>query len=96
MENVLQIRISDDLKKRLERISDRLEVPVSTLIRMVLASFSRQSDSVRITPNGFTIDEEARIIKSAKITQRDIKTGRAERFTSVDDALISLEREVVK
>ena len=96
MDNVIQIRISDDLKKRLEKISDRMEVPVSTLIRMILASFSRQPDAVRLPPNGFTVEEEKRILHAAKITQRDIKAGRVEKYENIDDALASLEREVVK
>lgn len=96
MDNVIQVRISDELKKRLERISDRMEVPVSTLIRMVLASFSSQPDAVRLTPNGFTIDEEERIIRSAKTTQREIRAGKADRYTTIEDALASLEREAMK
>jgi hypothetical protein len=96
MDNVIQIRISDELKNRLERISRRMEVPVSTLIRMVLASFSRSPDAVHITPNGFTHDEEERIIHSAKVTKRAITLGKDEQYSTIDDALTALERETVK
>jgi len=94
MDNIVQVRLSDDLKKRLERISDRMEVPISTLIRMVMASFSRQPDAVRLTPNGFTVEEEERLLRSIKMTEQEVKSGKAQRFASIDEALASLAKDV--
>jgi antitoxin component of RelBE/YafQ-DinJ toxin-antitoxin module len=94
MDNVVQVRLSDNLKKRLERIADRMEVPVSTLIRMVLASFSHQPEEIRLTPNGFTLAEENRLLRSIELTKQEVKSGKAKSFTNIDKALASLQRGV--
>lgn len=96
MDNTIQVRLSDSLKKRLEMIAGHLEVPVSTLIRMVLVSFSRQPESVRLTPNGFTVEEEKRILGSINSTELAIKEKKAEVYRSMDEALKSLEKETKK
>jgi len=96
MDNIVQVRLSDDLKDRLERVAERMEMPLSTLIRTILASFAKKPEAVRLTENGFTIEQEERILRSAKATEKAIKERRAEVYRSVDDALEALEREVKK
>ena len=96
MDNIVQIRLSDELKQRLEVIAHRMEVPISTLIRMVLASFSSQPQSVRLTANGFTFDEENRILRSIDYTENAIKEKRAEKYHSMNTALDALEHEIQK
>ncbi len=92
----MQVRLSDDLRERLERVAERLEMPLSTLIRTILASFAKKPEMVRLTENGFTVEEEDRILRSLKATEKAIEEGKVETFRSVDEALQSLEQEIRK
>lgn len=94
MDNIVQVRLPDNLKRRLDIIAGNLEVPVSTLIRMILASFSRQPQQVRLTQNGFTIDEEERILQSIAETEKEVKEKKAEVYKSIDEALETLKKEI--
>ncbi|MBI2611459.1 hypothetical protein HYW54_01795 [Candidatus Gottesmanbacteria bacterium] len=96
MDNIVQVRLSDDLRERLERVAERLEMPLSTLIRTILASFAKKPEMVRLTENGFTVEEEDRILRSLKATEKAIEEGKVETFRSVDEALQSLEQEIRK
>lgn len=93
MTHAIQVRLPHHLKGKLDVIASRMEIPVSTLIRSVLASFAQQPHAVRLTINGFTADEEERILQSARFTEKAIREGKAETFQSVDDALSALEKE---
>lgn len=88
--HLLQIRLSDRLKQRLEKVADSYEVPVSTLVRFIIAEFSHNADRLRITPNGFTLDEEEKILLSERQTDREIQQGKADIFPSFDKALSGL------
>lgn len=92
MDNVIQVRLSTDLKHRLDRIADRMEIPMSTLIRSVLATFSRKPHAVRLTANGFTIEEEDRLLSSIKQAEKEIRQNKAKVFDTIDDALSYLEK----
>ncbi len=94
MDNIIQVRLPDNLKQKLAVIAGNMEVPVSTLIRMILASFSRQPNQVRLTQNGFTIDEEERILQSIAETEKAVKEKKAEVYKSIDEALETLKKEI--
>ena len=94
MDNIIQVRLPDNLKRKLDIIAGNMEVPVSTLIRMILASFSRQPQQVKLTLNGFTIDEEERILQSIADTEKAVKEKKAEVYKSIDEALETLKKEI--
>lgn len=89
---LLQIRVSNQLKLRLEKVADKYEVPISTLARFVLAEFSSRSPGLRITANGFTAAEEQRILHSRAEIKKQIKQGAAEVYNSVEEMLAALEK----
>lgn len=96
MDNIVQVRLSDDLKNRLEKVAERMEIPLSTFIRTILASFAKKPEAVKLTENGFTVEEEERIFHSMRETEKAIKEGKMEVYRSVEEALKSLEKEVKK
>lgn len=90
----LQIRVSEELKDRLEAIAKRYEISMTTLARFVLAEFSNQANTLQLTPNGFTVAEEKRILHSWKQTQEEIKKGKTKTYSSADTLLKSLKKPV--
>lgn len=53
---------------------------------------SSQSSKPKLTPNGFTIEEEKRLLRAIKSTQKDICKGKAEKYATIDEALAALEK----
>ena len=46
----------------------------------------------KVTPNGFTVTEEKRLLRAVKITEEDIRKGKAEEYTNIDEALAALKK----
>lgn len=88
---LLQIRLSNQLKNRLEEIAKKYELSLSTLARFILAEFSRREPSFQLTPSGFSLKEEERILRSFKQTKEEIRANKAEVYDSVEKALTALE-----
>jgi len=51
-----------------------------------------QQNKYKLTSNGFTKAEEKRLLHSIKVTQEDIRKGKAEKYTNIDEALAALEK----
>jgi len=46
LEHVLHVRISDDMKKKLEKISEELGLYPSVLVRLAIAHFLREKRTI--------------------------------------------------
>ena len=89
--STIQIRIDSKLKKQVHTLFSDLGTDISGAVKMFLIqSVKTKTLAIKgLTENGFTVEEEARILQAVKESY-DPKNQKI--FTSVDDLIESLEK----
>ncbi|KKW37010.1 hypothetical protein A3D69_01355 [Candidatus Uhrbacteria bacterium RIFCSPHIGHO2_02_FULL_54_11] len=88
----LQIRIDEKTKRNAKRVLDRLGIEMSAAIKIYL----KQIELIKglpfpvITTNGFTPEQEARLIAESNKTLRDYKTGKTKGYASTKELMQNL------
>ena len=71
--NLIQIKVNQEFRNKLEDVASEYDLPVSSFIKVVIGDFIRNKRANVLTENGFSEKEEQRIIKSVLMTNKDIK-----------------------
>lgn len=80
----LQIRIDETTKKNAKRVLDQLGIDMSVAIKLYFKQIERTKGIPfpLLTENGFTPDQEAKLLHESNRTLRDYKTGRIKGYAS--------------
>jgi addiction module RelB/DinJ family antitoxin len=89
----LHIKIEQDIKEQAQKTAEELGLSLSAVTKALLKQFIRTK---RLSVGGSEIPEipNARLRKSLKQSEEDIKAGRVLSFASGKDALEYLDKEI--
>lgn len=88
---LIQIKVDPSLKEKLKRIALSKGLNVTSYIKMNLIQMSEQDEHAALTDNGFTEQEESRLMEAIAIGEKAYKWDKIKQYSSMHDALESLE-----
>ena len=75
MTKLLQIKVKEVFLDKLKRISSAYNMSVSAYVKYTLSKEMLENEKLEISENGFLVEEENRIINSAKETKKEQEKG---------------------
>ena len=90
--NTIQIRIDEKTKREAKRVLDQLGLDMSSAIKIYLRQISRTHGIPfpLLTQNGFTPQQEQKIIKESNATLESYKQGKIKGYVSAKKLLNDL------
>lgn len=96
MSKLFQIKIPDDQAVGVIRVATMLGLSPTTYIRASVLQKMRDDIEKLVTSNGFTVEEEARLVESIRESNQLLKTGQQMQASSGEellDAILNSEDE---
>lgn len=95
METNIQVRLDKKTKNQARKVLEKMGLTLSGAIHIYLRQIIIQK---RIpfsitTENGFTLDQEKKIIQESRRLVKDIKSGKAKAYKTVDDMFVDILEE---
>lgn len=89
--SLIQIKVDPTLKDKLKRIALAKGLNITSYIKMTLIHEMEEEEAFELSENGFTFQEEQRLLKSIQKGEKAYRERKLKAYTSMEEALESLD-----